>query len=256
MDLITLKAWPVGDGVVFNFRLFELNEIMRQKNDHSFAVALGNLAKGSLSEEEINLFKRREGSLYPSSAIHLFTTNESVDNYNRMRLNEMKGDGCIHFANDTCYGASDPKVRDGYIKMLSKCKPQETYGLAYEINLKVGAKYMITQNIDVADGLVNGAIGILKKISRSRNNNPSIIWFDFVDSIIGQDMRSSNKHLFKIYGADQEWTPILKETRAISNKGFHKQLLLQRTQFPVQPAEAMTVHKIQGLTCQDIVLHV
>ena len=37
-------------------------------------------------------------------------------------------------------------------------------GLPYNLKLAVGYPYMITMNLDVEDGLVNGAIGTLKHI--------------------------------------------------------------------------------------------
>lgn len=67
---------PIGDGYIFvprkdalaslvgnylwqNFELFELFEIMRQKDDLTFAEALGRLAIGELTEEDIKMFKKR-----------------------------------------------------------------------------------------------------------------------------------------------------------------------------------------------------
>ena len=66
---------PVGDKYIFQFnnsynalvdnplwslfQLFELTEIMRQKDDKAFAIALSNLAKGMMTLEDINLLKSR-----------------------------------------------------------------------------------------------------------------------------------------------------------------------------------------------------
>ena len=41
------------------FELFELTEIMRQKDDKTFAVALGNIAKGAMTVDDLNLLKSR-----------------------------------------------------------------------------------------------------------------------------------------------------------------------------------------------------
>ncbi len=39
--------------------MFELTEIMRQKDDLKFAEALGRLALGILTEDDINVFRSR-----------------------------------------------------------------------------------------------------------------------------------------------------------------------------------------------------
>ena len=43
-------------------------------------------------------------------------------------------------------------------------KHTETGGLPLKITLKIGAKVMLTKNIDIADKLINGQIGIIKKV--------------------------------------------------------------------------------------------
>ncbi|GFX04698.1 ATP-dependent DNA helicase [Trichonephila clavipes] len=47
---------------------------------------------------------------------------------------------------------------------LHKMSVVESGGLPYSLKLAVGYPYMITMNLDVEDGLVNGAIGTLKYI--------------------------------------------------------------------------------------------
>ena len=47
-------------------------------------------------------------------------------------------------------GTFKPKLNNGKI---------EGSTLQYEINLKVGARVMLTANMDVCDGLVNGTLG-------------------------------------------------------------------------------------------------
>lgn len=59
--------------------MFHLTEIMRQKDDKAFAIALNHLAQGLLTAEEITLFQSREisrGLIIPKSAIHLFYAND------------------------------------------------------------------------------------------------------------------------------------------------------------------------------------
>ena len=93
---------PVGDKYIFQFnnsynalvdnplwslfQLFELTEIMRQKDDKAFAIALSNLAKGMMTLEDINLLKSRIVSTEKleviEDAIRVFRSNAEVDAYN------------------------------------------------------------------------------------------------------------------------------------------------------------------------------
>ncbi|CAF5050150.1 unnamed protein product, partial [Rotaria sp. Silwood1] len=92
---------PVGDKYIFQFNnsynalvdnplwslfeLFELTEIMRQKDDKAFAIALSNIAKGMMILEDINLLKSRivsnENLEIMGDAIRVFRSNAEVDAY-------------------------------------------------------------------------------------------------------------------------------------------------------------------------------
>jgi len=56
-------------------------------------------------------------------------------------------------------------------KELHHMKITECLGFPYSIRLAKGYPYMITSNIDVDDGLVNGAIGTLQYIEHLAENN-------------------------------------------------------------------------------------
>lgn len=103
---------PVGDSVIYLpvskdnnihyifdvnplweiFQLFELTEIMRQREDHQFASALQRYAARELSSSDIAMFQKRcysQNNDLPEeakSAIHLFETNLEVDEYNAQRM--------------------------------------------------------------------------------------------------------------------------------------------------------------------------
>lgn len=72
------------------FTLFELTEIMRQKDDKEFAELLNRLREGKHSDDDISILKQRllnvtlENDNYPINTTHLFTTNASVDANNNV----------------------------------------------------------------------------------------------------------------------------------------------------------------------------
>ena len=49
------------------------------------------------------------------------------------------------------------------IELAINRKQTDTGGLATKLTLKLGAKVMLTVNIDISDKLINGQIGIVKK---------------------------------------------------------------------------------------------
>ncbi|CAF4391999.1 unnamed protein product [Rotaria socialis] len=195
---------PVGDKYIFQYnnsynalvdnplwsllRLFELTEIMRQKDDKPFAMALSNLAKGMMTSEDINLLKSRivsvdklEGT---ENAIRVFRSNAEVDAYNAKALANLNTEGATANAYDFCVDDGLASIKEKVLSNVKNLKTTETYGLPLKIDLKVGAKYMMTVNFDTEDGLVNGACGKLividyGKLKKTNETVPCRLWIKF-----------------------------------------------------------------------------
>jgi len=93
--------------------------------------------------------------------------------------------------------------------------PTKTMGLYSLVQIATGAKYDLTSNIDVTDGLTNGAECIIENIDYRvvNSSRPSIIWVSFSDPGIGKKKRRENCHLYHNKNIEQSWTPILEITR-------------------------------------------
>ena len=80
------------------FILFELTEIMRQKDDKEFAGLLNRLREGKHSKDDIALLKQRfvnvrpEEDNYPFNITHLFTTNAPVHAHKNVLYTFSKND--------------------------------------------------------------------------------------------------------------------------------------------------------------------
>lgn len=92
--------------------------------------------------------------------------------------------------------------------------PSKTMGLYNVVLITVGAKYDLTANVNVTDGMTNGAECIIEKIDYRviNSNRPSIIWLSFPQTNIGKNYRKEYTHLFT-NNEDKTWTPILEITR-------------------------------------------
>jgi len=97
----------IGNPLWEEFQSFELDEIMRQKNDKAFADALNRLSRGIMTVEDIQMFKSREirnTGPPPSRCIHLFKDNKRVGEYNTSALNAIQEETAVFSALDICQG--------------------------------------------------------------------------------------------------------------------------------------------------------
>ena len=270
-DLCQLQ--PVGDGWIFNdltsaygplatnlwkhyFSMYELTEIMRQKDDQSFAMLLNRLREGKQTDADIDLLKERVCSKERAQELielpHLFTTNKMVDDYNRSLYNKCQKEKLMIPAMDTVTGDLAQSVKDKLVLTIS-ADPTRTAGLLNPLNVGIGLRYEVVANIAVEDGLTNGAGCVLKKIERKMDttNRPSILWVQFDNENIGKDQRRSYRR-FYTNNIDKQWTPLFDIKR---NFSVRKNVNAMRIQFPLRPAGAKTVHKAQGETLKDVVIH-
>ena len=142
---------------------------MREKDDLNFARALNNFANCCLTEDCINLFTSRiilKDSIQnlPIKYIHLFSTNASVNAHNETVPNALTTEGCRFIAIDSFVGNTAVCITDKLSNVIKHLKVSDTQGLPYELFLKLGARYLMTLNNYIQDGLVKCATGLLKKI--------------------------------------------------------------------------------------------
>ena len=257
----------VGPYLWEKFSFVELTEIMRQKDDQKFAVALNNFANCTLTEEDNGLFLSRQfrkESLnnLPPKAIHLFSTNASVNTHNESVLNALTTEGCKFTAIDSLAGDTGSEITDKFRDSLKQLKVSDTQGLPYELFLKISARYLMTINTDTSDGLVNGATGILQRIEYGTRRDtqarvPCILWIEFDDPIVGTEKRANSKARY-LHDTTilKTWTPIGLETRRFQRGKGVSCYRIVRKQFPFIVAEALTNHKSQGDTYECVVVHI
>ncbi|XP_054717389.1 uncharacterized protein LOC129226785 [Uloborus diversus] len=253
----------LGDNLWMRTKYYVLDEIMRQKDDKVYAELLNHLASGYLSEDEIKFLKSRETPFeeVPQTAVLLFHSNKSVDAANAQKLKNTFEFSMECAAVDVVTGCGS---REAKLKTLEKAKRKkrtETSNLEKMLQLKVGIHYMLTYNLDTSDGLVNGAIGVLRFIEtcRAKKYGPNgesderavkRIWLEFEENEkIGKFRREYYmKHMIE-RRINPKWTPIERVTKSIHRKG---PLSVTRNQLPVIVSEAMTIHKSQGATFSEV----
>ena len=180
-----MVIWQVTFGqstIIIN--LFELTEIMRQKDDKEFAELLNRLREGKHSDDDdIAILKQRiltarpQEDNYPMNMAYLFTTNASANAHKNALFALSKTDKAQIKAVDIIVG----DVSDDLKKQMTNNIPDDptkTMGLSSVVLIATAAKYDLTTNIDVTDGLTNGAECVIENIDYRVDNStrPSIIW--------------------------------------------------------------------------------
>ncbi|XP_029106285.1 ATP-dependent DNA helicase PIF1 [Scleropages formosus] len=195
----------------------ELTEVRRQ-TDKSFISLLQEIRLGRVTEEVTSELMKtayncieRDGIL----ATRLCTHKDDVELTNENKLQQLPG--VIHTFEAV---DSDPQL----VKTIDAQSP-----VAQVLQLKVGAQVMLTKNLDVQRGLVNGARGVVVSFEPGNKGLPCVRFLCGVTAVMKPE-----RWVFKANGG----------------------LYLSRQQLPLKLAWAISIHKSQGMTldCVEISL--
>ncbi|KAG8171564.1 hypothetical protein JTE90_026094 [Oedothorax gibbosus] len=240
---------------------YKLTEIMRQKDDQPYANLLNNMASGKMTDEEVTFMQSKQVQWkdVPYEATLLYFSNKEVDLANTIRLNEIPSEVLQCYAIDSVTGVGSIKAKS---QLMNRCKTlsrNATGNLSYLVHLKLGAKYMLTYNLNTGDKLVNGSVGVLRhvetcKLKKSDGIGIKRIWLEFMDGPkVGFETRSAVHRYMIVNKINHKWTPIERQAKIIHEKKTTS-LSVTRRQFPVIVAEAMTIHKSQGCTFDSVAI--
>ncbi|MDY6841695.1 MAG: AAA family ATPase [Pseudomonadota bacterium] len=250
------------------FTLFELTEIMRQKEDAQFAQLLNRVREGRHTEEDVRVIKSRvsrpptnttdpaidNGQASNSdSVLHLFCKRKLVEAHNTKQLESLQTAAITITATDTVMGEVSAPLKEELLQKVRGLEVTQTQSLATQLLLKVDSRVMLVHNVDIADGLTNGAPGTLRQMGHRGDEDPShvyVIWIQFDDHSVGQKTRQENRQLYTVK-INSLWTPVFKAAKQFVI-GRHKHISILRRQFPVAACAAITIHKSQGSTLEKV----
>ena len=139
-----------------------------------------------------------------------------------------------------------------HVDVPERLIPPDCAGLPRSVKLAVGAQVMLRRNILCEDGLVNGARGIVvgftwpdgQPTQPRIGQLPQNVLVKFHDPRVGRISRVSVED-------DAEVVPI----EPVTAKFYGREgVTLQRTQLPLLPCWAATIHKVQGLSLDAAVI--
>ena len=273
-DLYQLR--PVGDSWIFannscnytslgpnlwqtHFSMFELTEIMRQKDDTPFAELLNRIREGNHTEEDLTILKSRSilsiDSKYQElkNELHLFPCNTAVDSHNQSMFESISTEKAEISCIDTVLGEDTENIKQRILDQLKGKKINNTGNLSENLQVAVGLCYDTTHNVSVSDGICNGTPCVLKKIHymEKQKSVPSCLWVEFLEESVGRNTRKEYSHYYKKYPEiSKEWTPIWFVKRTF----IFRQKAIVRQQFPLKASSAKTIHKAQGQTKTCIIV--
>ncbi|XP_065645352.1 ATP-dependent DNA helicase PIF1-like [Hydra vulgaris] len=192
-------------------KVLNLTTCFRQKDDLQFFNVLNELRLGQVSADSIEYLTKRhfidEDSINDEYT-RLFFRNLSVQFYNHKKMKDIKYKEFTFYSKDVI---RDPKAT-------------ALFRIPQVLTVKVNAIVMLIKNINVEEGLCNGAIG---KVIQIENDGVWILM---------------NNREIKIEAVNEDILDNVHSTIA------------SRVGIPLQLAFSLTVHKAQGSTMKKIVL--
>jgi len=172
------------------FHIFNLTEVMRQKDDLKFANMLNRLRtilkdQQITQEDEEMLKSRLVTEEYPRDDIHIFATNKMVNEHNTIMLHKLTSEILVLHASDivSCKNGKTYRRKTADINLQSSLRPS--------LEIAEGARVMLTSNKDVSDGLVNGVTGTIVTIVKGKMQHelPDYICIKFDNPAVGANLR-------------------------------------------------------------------
>lgn len=199
-----------------------LTKNFRQQNDLPFIDLLSRIRDGTFTNEDINILNKRK--ILPSDNfkhINLVTSNKKAQMINKNELDKLPDKAIEYKSMFHTYGIDD-KIKDVLEKELQYQFKQKGID---KLILKKNSRVMLIKNLDINNGLVNGALGTVIDISK----NYVIVEFDGPNKI------------------KQNITPVEWELEIDNCKVIGIQI-------PLMLAYAITCHKSQSLTLESAIL--
>ena len=245
------------------FDYAELTENMRQAGDRAFADLLNELRVGQVTPEVREALKgrevpqevgedAREVAKYLSGLrkegkepVCLLPTNAEVRDVNLAMLVEDKVEVTFVHAVDQSQQKKKYGKRKGpmsvepsgdafkdlvkYMDLNTREKARDAGGLEDVLPVGVGARVMLTKNLDLDRGLFNGAIGTVLKLTKSPELGVASIVVKFDSGTVESIERT-----------------VVRYTPSAA-------IVVTREQFPLKISYAITIHKSQGLSLECVV---
>ena len=228
------------------FQLHELFQLVRQISDPVYASILSRIRDGTHTNEDLDKIMdlaHTDTTHWPDQFVKLYLTNYLAGRENDEAIAKLNSEiftiQAKDLGKDLTTGTCDITIPDYF--GLNK-----TGSLPAVLKLCVGARFMVTVNIDVSDRLINGSIGTVKLL-HINPNYPLFgeIYVKFDDLKAGNSLKNN-----RLRGELKHCVPIRAIVQTFPFKKGNTSITVQRKQFPGILAHGITIHKSQGSTLE------
>ena len=184
----------------------------------------------------------------PKDALVISGTNKIVNEYNSRKLSQVPGE-LYEFRAKVSIA-----TRKDFIPQLDNAGLIKNSPLPYICQLKVGARVMLSYNIDVVDSLTNGALGEVIGFKKVPNGEVRYVMVKFDDNDCGKDRRKALNFDKEFPNLNATAIDLLEFEFSMRAGGAAKAVAIN---FPLRLAWGTTAHKIQGHTVkkpQELIL--
>lgn len=105
-----------------HFKMYELCQIMRQRESRQFAEILNRLREGKHTDDDIRVLKTRlvseKDPAYPVTAPHLFIEDKNVQKFNRKVYNRCSEEKFVITALDSVVGTDNKKIQEKLLRKI------------------------------------------------------------------------------------------------------------------------------------------
>ena len=229
------------------FDVVVLRHNHRQGEDKEYADVLNRLRIGQVTDEDVQLLETRVRPMnhpeIPLEALVVSCRNVEVNKINEDRLATINETEYIFEARN--YTRTQKQINPGTDAAGSiKGTP-----LQKQLKLKLGAKVMLTFNIDTCDCLTNGALGEVIGYRFDQNGEIRQVYVHFYDADCGKTRRKNFVTLQEQFpGKNATPIDVIEFHYSLSKKSNNSNSNATVIQFPLKLAFAATAHKVQGLT--------
>ena len=217
----------------------------RQGKDKTYADLLNRIRTGSQTPDDLEVLSQRirpkDHEDLTKAELFICCTRKKVAKHNETYLTTLPGElyefkATNHLATQKNF---KPKIHlEGTIGITS---------FMNQLKLKLGTKVILIHNINTADCLTNGQLGILIGLIKSDNEHTDKLVIKFNNENAGKESRQKHPGITAKYigGTIIERVSF---TYPISKKSTEASTMATLIQFPIKLAHSITTHKIQGST--------
>ena len=223
--------WSLFDPVELKFN-------HRQGSDKEFGDMLNRIRVKQYTEDDLKMLASRRCDKRPEGAMCVYGKNKPCTYTNEEELQKLPGK--VELFSAVHLGRKKGSITNNIIHRT---------GFLDKLQLKIGARIMLVNNVDTSDRMSNGTCGYVVGFERSRGKNPEVknVLIQFDDPRSGAKLRRKSR-MNERYPSMPQATPIPRKAHEYQfGRKKDSEAMGKFLQFPLTLAWAITGHKCQGM---------